>query len=249
MNGEFKKEQKKPGSGACFLITISFTQSDVNDHYKEMFLFHCGTKQLWILVSLHKFTLKLFHIKQHRVTSTVSLSQWMWIRVIKRNEKAPPDHKRATARVTAIWPLKQKSNVPLNNRHVVNNSASIRVRLREGFLIFMWHDSQDRNSCSHWAQRYSYCEALQCFVIHSLGFRPSDDISRPTPSISSKIYNSRGFVQKFWTDVWQILRNISSNSCEFTPQNNSHTKRSQPFLLSTVNGETHSCVCSINHEW
>jgi len=46
-------------------------------------------------------------------------------------------HKRATTTGAATWLVKQRSYIPLNNRHVVNNSASIRVRLRAGFLIFM----------------------------------------------------------------------------------------------------------------
>lgn len=35
----------------------SFTQSDMNDHHKEMYLFHSGTEQFKILVVLYKFTL------------------------------------------------------------------------------------------------------------------------------------------------------------------------------------------------
>ena len=130
---------------------------------------------------------------------------------VDENKSDRKKWKSATARLTAIWPFKQKGNVPLNNRHEVNNSASITVRLRESFLIFMWHDSQDRNSCSRWARCYSYCEAQQCFVIHSLGFRPSKNRSRPTKTFSSKLNNSRGFVIKFWTDVCLILRNIPTN--------------------------------------
>lgn len=35
------------------------------------------------------------------------------------------------------YSIKPNSSVSLNNRHVVNNSAIIKVHLREGFLIFM----------------------------------------------------------------------------------------------------------------
>lgn len=45
--------------------------------------------------------------------------------------------KKTTARVAAICLLKPNSRVSLNNRHVVNNSAIMKVLLRKGFLIFM----------------------------------------------------------------------------------------------------------------